>query len=33
MKPTDSRTGLMTPTADNSVALAGARETDYARNG
>ena len=24
MKPTDSRPGLMTPTADNSVALAGA---------
>ena len=33
MKPTDSRTGLMKPTADNSVALAGALETDYARNG
>ena len=26
---TDSRTGLITPTADNSMALAGALETDY----
>ena len=33
MKPIDSRTGLMKPTAYNSVALAGALETDYARNG
>ena len=32
-EPTDSRTGLITPTADNSLALAGALETDYARNG
>ena len=33
MKPTDYRTGLMTPTAENSVALVGAFETDHARNG
>ena len=33
MKPTGSGTGLMKPTADNSVALTGALETDYVRNG
>ena len=33
MKPTDSRTGLMKPTSDNSVALTGALETEYAHNG
>ena len=33
MKPTDSRTGQMKPTADNSVALTGTPETDYVRNG
>ena len=33
MKPTDSRTGPMEPTADNSVALKGALGTDYACNG
>ena len=33
MKPTDSGTGLMKPTTDNSLALTGALEPDYARNG
>ena len=32
MKPSDSRTGLMKPIADNYVALTGALETDYASN-
>ena len=33
MKPTDSRTGLMKPVADNSVASTGALETEFACNG